>query len=140
MWDLDTIKRMNNTDPNEIDQHSPGAKLDAGKNRLGLVLGEFAHALWDVGEVGTFGASKYSPRGWLSVPDAKERYMDALMRHLMHHFSGEDIDPESGLKHLAHAAWNILAVLDLEYRTLEIPEECLRKEREAWLHDNGDAI
>lgn len=102
-----------------IDQHTSGAKLDEGKNRLALVLGEFSHALWDVGEVGTFGANKYTPRGWLEVPNAKERYMDALMRHLFHHFSGEERDPESNLKHLAHAAWNILAVLDLEYRTWE---------------------
>ena len=35
-------------------------KLDNGKNRLGLVLGGFSHALWLVGCVGTFGADKYT--------------------------------------------------------------------------------
>lgn len=37
-----------------------GAKLDAGKPRLGLVLCGFARALQEVGKVGTFGAAKYS--------------------------------------------------------------------------------
>lgn len=99
-----------------IRQHEPGAKLDAGKNRLGLVLGDFAGALWDIGVVGTFGANKYTDHGWLSVPDAKNRYMDALMRHLVSHMRGETNDPESGLKHLAHAGWNILALLELSDR------------------------
>ena len=33
-----------------------GVKLDEGKNRLGLILGGFSRALWEVGRVGTFGA------------------------------------------------------------------------------------
>ena len=40
-------------------QYNTG-KNDAGKNRLGLVLGGFADALEDVGLVGTYGASIYS--------------------------------------------------------------------------------
>ena len=36
-----------------------GVKLDNGKIRLGLVLGGFAKALWEVGCIGTFGANKY---------------------------------------------------------------------------------
>ncbi len=30
--------------------------------------------------------------------------MAAAQRHLIAHYSGEDIDPESGLPHLAHAS------------------------------------
>jgi hypothetical protein len=29
-------------------------------------------------------------------------YYDAAMRHLMAYFDGQDLDPESGLPHLAH--------------------------------------
>lgn len=91
-----------------------GVKLDQGKNRLGLVLGGFAPALVKVGEVGTFGANKkYTANGWKTVPNGQERYKDALYRHLMHHETGEELDPESGLPHLAHAAWNTLAILTL---------------------------
>lgn len=103
----------------QMNQHAPGAKLDQGKNRLGLVLGEFARSLWEVGSVGTFGAAKYSDSGWLQVPDGERRYIDAMMRHLMSDLRGEKLDRESQLPHLAHAAWCCLAVLDLRLRKQE---------------------
>lgn len=107
---------MVNEDTYGKDPHEPGAKLDAGKPRLGLVLGDFARALVEIGKVGTYGAEKYSPNGWLDVPDGPERYLDALYRHLLADASGELHDPESGLPHLAHCAWNCLAVLELHLR------------------------
>lgn len=103
-------------DPRGTAPHAPGAKLDAGKPRLGLVLGAFAHALEAVGYVGTFGAAKYSDDGWLSVPDGERRYTDALYRHLLAEARGEQADAESGLHHAAHAAWNALARLELALR------------------------
>lgn len=102
--------------PDGLGQHEPGAKLDAGKNRLGLVLGDFANALWSVGEVGTFGANKYTDSGWMSVENAQSRYMDALFRHILKYKMGEKVDSDSGLPHLAHAAWNILALIELGER------------------------
>lgn len=65
------------SDPNGKSQHEPGSKMDAGKNRLGLVFNGFSHALQAVGAVGTFGANKYTEEGWKAVPGAKERYTDA---------------------------------------------------------------
>lgn len=96
-----------------VDQHAPGAKLDQGKPRTGLVLGAFSRALTEVAQVGTFGAEKYSDNGWLEVENGEQRYRDALFRHLL---APDDTDPESGLSHLAHAAWNVLAILELEIR------------------------
>lgn len=110
------MKTFPELDPTGKDPHAPGAKLDAGKNRLGLVLGDFARALEQVGRVGTYGAQKYSAHGWIDVPDGVERYTDAMYRHLLKNASGEVMDLDTGLSHLAHAAWNALAVLDLEIR------------------------
>lgn len=93
-----------------------GVKLDDGKNRLGLVLGGFASAIKEVGCIGTFGANKYTDNGWQSVPNGVARYTDALLRHLFAHFEGEEIDPESGYRHLAHVAWNCLAILSLTHK------------------------
>jgi hypothetical protein len=107
---------MNESDPTGRSQNTPGAKLDAGKNRLGLVLFGFSRALQEVGKVGTFGASKYSDDGWMDVPDGERRYGDALLRHLMREAEGETLDPETGIAHAAHAAWNALARLDLMIR------------------------
>jgi len=115
----DMIVRYNPTeevDPNGIDQHAPGAKLDQGKPRLSLVLGAFGLALAEVGQVGTAGAIKYTDYGWLSVPNGEERYTDALLRHVFRETEGEIIDPDSGLLHAAHTAWNALARLELMLR------------------------
>lgn len=101
-------------DPFGKDPHQPGAKLDAGKVKAG-VLHDFSKALFEVAEVGTYGAEKYTRGGWQNVPNAKERYFDALWRHLLAS-KHELVDKDTELKHLAHAAWNLLAVLELEAR------------------------
>lgn len=100
-------------DPTGRAQHAPGAKLDAGKNRLSLVLHGFSVALLEVGRVGTYGAGKYTDNGWCTVPNGEERYTDALYRHLLAEAAGETHDPDTGLLHAAHAAWNALARLAL---------------------------
>lgn len=53
----------------------------------------------------------YLKDSWRNV--APERYEDALMRHMTAHLQGEERDPESGLRHIAHVAWNALAVMAL---------------------------
>lgn len=98
-------------DPHGLPPHTPGAKLDQGKNRLGLVLMDFASALIEVGKVGTYGAGKYTPHGWVTVLDGEARYTDAMFRHLLAEGNGELKDPDTQLLHAAHAAWNALARL-----------------------------
>jgi hypothetical protein len=93
--------------------HVPGAKLDAGKVKPRLVIEGFPLALLDVARVGTFGASKYTEHGWRVAPQGIERYTDAMYRHLLAEAAGDLLDPETGLYHAAHAAWNALARLEL---------------------------
>lgn len=92
-----------------------GVKDDLGKLRAGLVLGDFSLALGAVIEVGTKGAMKYSPHGWLEVERGFERYTDAMFRHWLLEFS-EDRDPELDVLHAAQVAWNALARLELLLR------------------------
>lgn len=108
------------SDPNGIDQHAPGAKLDQGKTLAGVLL-DFNRALEAVADVGTFGANKYSRGGWQSVPNAEERYKDAFMRHLLK-MGREDVAADSNIDHLAHLAWNCLAWLELKRRREEEEE------------------
>lgn len=103
-------------DPTGRDAHTPGAKLDAGKIRAGLVLGAFPHALRKVCEVGTYGANKYTDNGWLSVPNGHARYTDAMLRHYLSEVGGERCDKDTGIEHAAHLAWNALARLELMLR------------------------
>jgi len=101
------------SDPTGRTAHEPGAKLDGGKPRPALVLGGFSRALSAVTAVGTFGATKYTPNGWRSVPDGVERYSEAMMRHWLAETQGIELDPDSNLTHAAHLAWNALARLEL---------------------------
>ncbi len=104
-------------DPNGIDQHAPGAKLDDGKPYLDLVFSGFARALMEVANVGTYGAKKYTPNGWKRVQNGRERYRSAMMRHYL---AGATHDHETGLLHSAHLAWNALAQLELEIEELHM--------------------
>ena len=110
------VETFGEIDPHGKDAHESGSKLDAGKNRLGLVLHGFARALTAVGAVGTYGANKYTDNGWTEVPNGVARYTDAMYRHLLKEAQGELRDPDTTLLHAAHTAWNALARLDLMLR------------------------
>ena len=73
----------------------------------------FPNAIEAVSRVSNFGATKYAWNGWLHVPNGIERYTDAMVRHLAYEGEGEILDPDSGLLHAAHVAWNALARLEL---------------------------
>ena len=91
--------------------HTGGRKFDGGKLQYGLLPPK---ALKDVVEVLTFGAEKYEPDNWKRVPDANRRYFDAAMRHLWAYKEGEQLDPETGVSHLAHATCCILFMNELD--------------------------
>lgn len=100
-------------EPDGKDQHSGGAKLDGNKNRMSLVLDDFANALLEVGKVGTYGAKKYTDSGWTTVENAIPRYKDAMLRHHFQEAAGEEFDVDTNIVHAAHRVWNDLAVLEL---------------------------
>ena len=108
-----------------------GIKHDGGKVQPALVLETMARALHAVCEVGTFGAQKYSADNWLQVADGLSRYRNAKHRHMLAAAMGEKHDPESGLPHAAHEAWNALAALELELRAGET-----EKNKDLW--DEGE--
>lgn len=86
------------------------------KDKIGKLemdrLVEFYPALEDLVRVIQFGSEKYEPLSWKKVDPADFR--GAMMRHTMKYLKGEEVDEESGIHHLAHAAWNCLAILTLE--------------------------
>lgn len=95
-----------------------GRKDDGDKPLAAILYQDFPRALQAVIQVASFGARKYSRHNWLHVPEAPTRYEDALHRHLLA-AQVEPLDPDSGLSHMAHAAWNTLAVLELALREQE---------------------
>jgi hypothetical protein len=85
---------------NENMTDSQGKKDDDGKPRMDLIPSE---ALFGLAQVLTFGAKKYAPRNW-EKGLAFSRVFAAAQRHLWAWQRGEDLDPETGLSHLHHAA------------------------------------
>lgn len=77
-----------------------GRKFDGDKPDWSLLD---LNILEDTVKVLTFGAKKYDRDNWQQVKNGDQRYYAALIRHLNAHRSGEKLDPESGLPHLAHA-------------------------------------
>ena len=105
------------SDPNGINPHELGAKLDAGKPPVFRgFIDYFPLAMMAVAEVSQFGASKYAWKGWETVKDGESRYKDAEGRHILYQASGEEIDQDSNLLHEAHKVWNSLAALELKLR------------------------
>ena len=99
-----------------------GIKHDDGKPRPDLIFSAMARALLEVSKVAAMGAAKYDDDNWLIVEDASKRYRDAKGRHLLLG-AIESHDNESNITHLAHEAWNALAVLELHLRQLEEPKK-----------------
>lgn len=68
-----------------------------------------------VAHIMTYGAKKYGDRNWESGTNHTftTRQIAAAYRHLQQHMIGNHFDAESGLRHLAHAATDILMALEL---------------------------
>ena len=87
---------------------SDATKFDGEKPRVSLVP---MQAVLAVAQVMTFGADKYGPYNWKQGMDWSRLY-SAAQRHQIQFWEGEDIDPESGLHHLAHAICNLMMLYE----------------------------
>ena len=85
-----------------------GMKFDKGKLEWSLLPFK---AVEQVIGVLMYGAVKYDRDNWKKVENWQERYWNAAIRHLVDHKKGEDLEPESGLTHLAHACCCLLFLL-----------------------------
>lgn len=85
-----------------------GVKHDGGKARMSLLPND---PLVMIAEVLGFGADKYAAHNWRKGFD-QSRLLDAALRHIFAYSDGEDLDPESGLSHIAHAGCCLVFLLD----------------------------
>ena len=103
--------------PNETPSNQP-RKFDQDKSPIIRgVLHYFPLALNNVAELSAFGAKKYDWNNWEGLPDARQRYTDALGRHLLAEAKDPYArDPESKVYEATAVAWNALARLELLLR------------------------
>ena len=98
---LEDISLIENEIPTwAVEENEEGKKHDTDKPRMDLLS---PISLLGMAEVFTFGAKKYSDRNWENGIKMSRLYA-ALLRHLMFFQMRDDIDFESGLKHIDHAA------------------------------------
>jgi hypothetical protein len=92
---------------NEQEQITPealkgGFKADAGKSRIGLIPPK---VLLELGDLYAKGAKKYNDRNW-ELGMNFDRPYDALQRHLLKWWGGEELDETDGQHHLTSVIWN----------------------------------
>ena len=94
-------------------------RLNKGKAMLGFIL-QFPTAMAAFARVKEMGAIKYERNNWKLGGKPDYEYLDAAMRHLAAHAAylagdGEYYAEDTGCSHLAHAAWNMWALQELNY-------------------------
>lgn len=67
----------------------------------------------DIVKVYTQGAIKYGPNNWQNLDNGYQRYKAAAFRHILEYEKGNEFDEETGCRHLAQAAWNLIACLHI---------------------------
>lgn len=117
MVDATTSKHMMNQMMNNIPEKRVIDEVTGGeKGQKDCQIGAVdPKAVWEVGRVAGFGGVKYERYNFAKGYKWSLSY-DALQRHLMQFWAGEANDAESGLCHLAHAAWHCLALLTFYLR------------------------
>lgn len=93
-------------------------KFDAGKLPYHLVPWD---AMDEVTAVLRFGAKKYGERNW-ERGGHWSRDIAACFRHITRWFIGEDLDPESGRNHLAHAICCLFFALAYNLRKVGVDD------------------
>ena len=71
-------------------------------------------ALVELAKVYGYGAEKYAPNNFRKGYNWSLSY-NSLLRHILASEAGEDIDPESGLLHMAQAAWHCLTLIQFMF-------------------------
>ncbi len=111
-YTAEVYQNMNNGEVRVVDELTGGEKGQKDC-QMGAVD---PLALMEVGKVAGFGGRKYERYNFTKGYRWSLSY-DALQRHLMAFWNGEDVDPESGHRHLAHACWHSLALLTFSMRS-----------------------
>ena len=71
-------------------------------------------AMEQLARVYTYGTIKYDDDNWWKGLSWKKNVLGCVFRHVWAWVRGEVNDKESGLHHLAHAAWNCMTLMEYE--------------------------
>ena len=101
---------MHRTDDWEPVPEGHAPKFDSNKTRVDLLP---VQPMLDIADVFGYGALKYFANSYREGETvAWSRTYGSIMRHLMAFWSGQDVDPESGKSHLAHAGTQLMILME----------------------------
>lgn len=83
-------------------------RYNKGKEGVFMIPGD---ALLEIAKVYDYGAQKYAKHNWANGLAWDEGIRASLDRHLLKWSTGENVDPESGLHHDIHVAWNAITLV-----------------------------
>jgi len=112
--DAENLQPMKISSSGEVRTTDPqtGGQKGAKPARFDLIP---PYPLFAVAEVFNYGSKKYADHNWMRGYKWSLCF-SACQRHLWAYWGGEPLDPESGLPHLAHAAWHCFALLEFMHR------------------------
>lgn len=114
MWEASSLaKDLHDTEERVTDATTGGQK---GKKLTQLGALD-PLALIELARVAGMGAEKYAAYNFMKGYDWSLSF-NALMRHALLFWSGEEQDPESGLNHMGHVAWMALCLVSFSERGL----------------------
>jgi hypothetical protein len=106
------MKQYVRSEEEEKQMGNPDAgRFSEGKVRHDLIA---PWALNELARVYTYGCQKYDDDNWWKGLKWKKDVFGCILRHVWKWFRGEKFDDESGIHHLAHAAWNCLTLMSYE--------------------------
>lgn len=108
------LEQQRAKDANLTVSETGAERFNGKKNKLDLIPPK---PIEDIGWVLTHGSKKYSDHNWRKGFNWTD-VMASCKRHISSWEQGEDLDPESKLHHLAHAACNLLFLLEFYHENL----------------------
>ncbi|ALY08731.1 hypothetical protein SEA_NAPOLEONB_44 [Arthrobacter phage NapoleonB] len=105
---------------------STGGEKGVKPERYDLIPVE---AMAKVAQLYGFGAKKYAEHNWRKGYEWSKSYA-AMQRHMNAFWSGEEIDPETGLPHLAAVVFHALALMTFMEEHRDFDDRYLRAGKE----------
>lgn len=116
-------QQMKNYKRNEEEEEQMGnstaGRFNENKTRYDLVA---PYAMEELAKVYTYGTIKYDDDNWWKGLKWKKDVLGCIFRHVWKWVRGEKYDDESGLHHLAHAAWNCFTLMEYELNGIGVDD------------------
>jgi hypothetical protein len=96
-------------------------RFNEGKIRYDLIA---PWPLEQLAKVYTYGTVKYDDDNWWKGLKWRKDVFGCVTRHIYKWLRGEKYDDESGLHHLAHAAWNLFSLMSYERNNIGQDDRC----------------